>query len=92
MSIYHYKSTKQVLSAVVFDGTINSVRMFIPVDLYEYEKHDRVNDTQFPPHLRIKSNNDILIASIGDYIVKFLNKPEFYVMKPQDFMKNYEAI
>lgn len=48
MSIYHYKSTKQVLSAVVFDGTINSVRMFIPVDLYEYEKHDRVNDIQFP--------------------------------------------
>ena len=53
MSIYHYKSTKQVLSAVVFDGTINSVKMFIPVDLYEYEKHDRVNDTQFPTNRRM---------------------------------------
>ena len=51
----------------------------------------RVDYSQSPPILKIPTLEGIMIANVGDYIIRGVNG-EIYPCKPDIFEKTYEAV
>lgn len=86
-----YRKKPVVIEAQEFNGTEESVAQFIPMDLFEYRKYDRVNSNHYPPTLVINTLEGNMIAQVGDYIIKGVNG-EFYPCKPDIFAKTYDQV
>lgn len=79
------------ISAVLFDGTLQSVQSFIPSDILEYKESGRVNTTLIPPTILISTLEGQMTAQVGDYIIKGV-RGEFYPCKPHIFKETYEEV
>ena len=89
--VIRYRKKPVEVSAVLFDGTLQSVQSFIPSDILEYKELDKVNSTLIPPTILISTLEGQMIAQVGDYIIEGV-RGEFYPCKPHIFKETYEEI
>lgn len=89
--VTRYRKKPVEISAVLFDGTLQSVQSFIPSDILEYKEFDRVNTTLIPPTILISTLEGQMTAQVGDYIIKGV-RGEFYPCKPHIFKETYEEV
>ena len=84
-----YRKKPVIIEAIQFED--NSDRI---IEIHEFMGGDtiRVNyEDKNNPYLKIETLEDIMKASVGDYIIKGVNG-EFYPCKPDIFEKTYERV
>lgn len=83
-----YRKKPVVIEAIQFINDIESVE-----SIKNFMGDDFLIDASDPEHLviRIATLEGIMIAGVGDYIIKGVNG-EFYPCKPDIFEKTYELV
>lgn len=85
VSIKKYKKKPVVIEAMVWDGmSISKAREFCGKDQVDIKG-------VYPGPFRIRTLEGIMIAEIGDYIIKGV-EGECYPCKPDIFHKTYEEV
>ena len=88
-----YRKKPVVIEAVLLtESNFNEVEKFVGCesDLFRaYINEQDFLNKQNPLGLRIKTLEGIMLASVGDFVIKGVNG-EFYPCKPDIFAKTYE--
>lgn len=88
MALYQKKPV--IINAVQFTGGSKSVEQIVSelnmLSIHYTHNNDGINDTML-----IHTLEGIMVASVGDYIIKGL-KGEYYPCKPDIFEQSYESV